>query len=298
MTADAPALSTGNRCGHDPAAPRWFAPPEDHGARPSIIRKWILRVRAFYDDPSTIPSLANAGRAVEADSASAAKPRRMRSERREACCRLLAAIAHYCDLPSLCLSVPQEDGRLRPIRMDTLAECANLSLRRAERAMRDIVAGGLISVHRRCEQREDGSYLGRAAIRIVPEAVFGLFGLEAQLAQDRRALSKKRRERSPSPTASAKIAIGMRAALNRVLGSGPAPAPAAAQIPEPVFTLTIPTTTPSPNAAPSEAAGPTAYIAAMKAILDGVGQDASRDPLNRAPLPAGPGSPEVRCDSS
>jgi hypothetical protein len=64
----------------------------------------------------------------------------MRSERREACCRLLAAIAHYCDLPSLCLSVPQEDGSLRPIRMETLAACADLTLRRAERAMHDIVA--------------------------------------------------------------------------------------------------------------------------------------------------------------
>jgi hypothetical protein len=230
MSASACTPLTGNRCGHDPAVPRWFAPPEAHGERPAIIRKWITRVRAFYTDPDTIPSLANAGRPPPADPETASAPRRMRSERREACCRLLGAIAHYCDLPSLCLSVPQEDGRLLPIRMDTLAAAADLTLRRAERAMHDIVAGGLIRVHRRCERHVDGSYVGRAAIRVVPAAVFGLFGLETQLGQDRRTLSKRRRETPPGERASARIALGVQAALTRVLGGGSVPTPAAAQI--------------------------------------------------------------------
>jgi hypothetical protein len=28
----------GNRCGHDPEAPRWFAPPEEHRTRPTNWR--------------------------------------------------------------------------------------------------------------------------------------------------------------------------------------------------------------------------------------------------------------------
>ncbi|NCC37439.1 MAG: hypothetical protein EOM24_36320, partial [Chloroflexia bacterium] len=131
----------GNRCGHDPMAPRWFTPPPEHKERPPILRKLSERVQAFYHDPGKIPSLAHVllFRRQAGDPAGVHKARRMRSERREACCSLLGAIAHYCDLPSLCLSVPQADGSLLPIRMETLAERAGLSLRRAERAMRDIV---------------------------------------------------------------------------------------------------------------------------------------------------------------
>jgi hypothetical protein len=233
----APSSSTGNRCGHDPTAPRWFTAPPDHKARPPIVSKLIERIRDFYDDPQKIPTLANAlfGRKQAADPDGDHRPRRMRSERREACCALLGAIAHYCDLPSLCLSVPQPDGTLLPIRMDTLAERAGLNLRRAERAMRDIVCGGLLTVHPRCELKEDGSYIGRAAIRVVPAAFFGLFGLEARLAHDRQRISQKRvqdRGGTPNRTASARLKIGVRAFLDRAAGGGPSSRPAAAQIPD------------------------------------------------------------------
>ena len=167
---------SGNRCGHDPANPRWFEPPAEHGERPSIITRWIERAKDFYHDPGKIPSLAGAllGRKRAADPAGDHKPRQMRSERREACCDLLGSIAHYCDLPSLCLSVPQPDASLLPLKFETIAERAGLSLRRAERAMRDIVDAGLISIYPRCEIQEDGNYLGRAAIRVVPSSFFGL----------------------------------------------------------------------------------------------------------------------------
>ena len=35
MDGEAPVQPSGNRCGHDPEAPRWFAPPEEHGTRPT-----------------------------------------------------------------------------------------------------------------------------------------------------------------------------------------------------------------------------------------------------------------------
>ena len=187
-------LGSGNRCGHDPDSPKLFAPPENHKDRPPILVKWIERVKKFYEDPMSIPSLATVlfKRKTKLDLSIDHTMRQMRSERREACCSLLGAIAHYLDLPSLCLSVPQDDGSLRPIRLDTLAEAAGLSMRRAERAMRDIVEAGLVTAHHRCEEIAEGVYVGRAAIRVVKTTFFALFGLEERLAHDRRRISQQR----------------------------------------------------------------------------------------------------------
>lgn len=216
-----PKPGSGNRCGHDPEAPRWFTPPDDHKQRPKVIQTWIERVRQFYQTPSRIPTLAAARhtRAMLDDPSATSKPRKMRSERREACCDLLAAMAHYCDLPTLCLSVPQPDGSMLPVRMDTLAEKAGLSLRRAERAMRDIATSALVSIHERCEFK-DGEYKGRAAIRAIPKEFFGLFGLESRLAHDRQKISKKRRENGvqqpETRTGKARVSVAIKQAVGAV----------------------------------------------------------------------------------
>jgi hypothetical protein len=259
----------------------------------------IERIRDFYTDPQKIPSLANAlfGRKQAADPDGNHKPRRMRSERREACCALLGAIAHYCDLPSLSVSVPQPNGTLLPIRMDTLAERAELSLRRAERAMRDIVCGGLVTVHPRCERQDDGSYIGRAAIRIVPAALFGLFGLKARLTHDRQRISQKRaqdRGGTPNRTATARLTIGARALLDRVAGGGSTCKPAAARIPD-VSSDSSPLTGTFPHSK---------HIDAMRAMLDDTGSSRSAVPTdteNRLDQPVigdDPNPSPAGCDTS
>ncbi len=267
---------SGNRCGHDPRHPRFFSPPPEHGARPPILCNWIERVRQFYDSPGKIPSLAHAlfGRQVAADPAGDHQPRQMRSERREACCALLGSIMHYCDLPSLCVSVPQADGSLVPVALKTLAERAGLGLRRAERAMRDIVAGGLLVPHPRAEHREDGSYVGRAAIRVVPASVFGLFGLEARLEHDRQRISKRRREARATRTDGARLRTAIGTALGATVGGDrlQAPQPAAAAIAappdlDPPCADTTPGV-PEPKQAP--------HIRALRAILVGLGGERDR----------------------
>ena len=262
---------SGNRCGHDPRHPRFFSPPPEHGVRPPILCHWIERVRQFYDAPGTIPSLAHAlfGRQVAADPAGDHQPRQMRSERREACCALLGSIMHYCDLPSLCVSVPQADGSLVPVALKTLAERAGLGLRRAERAMRDIVAGGLLRPHPRAERREDGSYIGRAAIRVVPSSVFGLFGLEARLEHDRQRIGQQRREAAGTRTGGARLRTAIGAALGAAVGRDrpQAPPPAAARIAAPPD-LDPPRVDPTP-AQPEPKHAP--HIRALRAILAGAG---------------------------
>ena len=244
--------------------------------RPPILCHWIDRVRQFYDAPGKIPSLAHAlfGRQAAADPGSTAQPRQMRSERREACCALLGSIMHYCDLPSLCVSVPQSDGSLVPVALKTLAERAGLGLRRAERAMRDIVAGGLLVPHPRAERREDGSYIGRAAIRVVPPSVFGLFGLEARLEHDRRRIGTQRREAAGTRTDGARLRTAIGVALGAARGGDrpQAPQPAAAAIAaapdlDPPRVDTTPAQ-PEPKHAP--------HIRALRAILAGMGGEHDR----------------------
>ena len=278
---------TGNRCGHDPKSPRWFEPPADHAPRPPILTKWIGRVRQFYTDPSIkIPSLAHVlfGRKQAADPEGDHHPRKMRSERREACCSLLGAIAHYCDLPSLCLSVPQPDGSLLPVRMDTLAERAGLTLRRAERAMRDIVEAGLLAVYPRCELQDDGTYIGHAAIRVVTPSFFGLFGLEARLEHDRRRISQKRTkeraDRLPTRTEGARIKTAIGAVVNKLTGKGKPAKPKvpntdAAQIPEP----------------PALDAPHKSHIRDLKSILSG-------EPQPRGPAQTNVGADQARGDEA
>jgi len=94
----------------------------------------------------------------------------------------------------LIVGVPQEDGGVRGISMERIAELTGMGLRRTERAMRDLVEAGLVTVHRICEQVEPDKYIGYPAIRVIPSVVFGLFGLDQTLAQERQRASQRRNE--------------------------------------------------------------------------------------------------------
>jgi hypothetical protein len=49
---------SGNLCGHDPCAPRWFEPPEKHAPCPAILCKLTEKLQAYYRKPAaTLPSL-------------------------------------------------------------------------------------------------------------------------------------------------------------------------------------------------------------------------------------------------
>ncbi|MCP5460035.1 MAG: hypothetical protein H6971_10450, partial [Gammaproteobacteria bacterium] len=134
MMADGSMLPGGNRCGHDPRAPRWFQPPEKHAPRPAILRKLNEKLRGYYRRPGVLLPSLNGVNGSE---------RQQRSERREACLDLLGGLVHYLDLATLRVGVPGDEG-FRGIPMARLAGLSGLSLRRAERACRDLVAAGII----------------------------------------------------------------------------------------------------------------------------------------------------------
>jgi len=192
----------GNRCGHDPATPRWFEPPPQHAARPKILLQLQERVRAYFDDPKVLPSL----------NAANGSPRQQRSERREACLDLLGALVHYLDLATLRVGIPQADGTLQGLSLAFLAEKAGLGRRRAERACRDLRRAGLVNIHPRAQKTEDGHYRGLPAIRGVPEALFQVFGLSKWLQHERdKAVKRRRRDRRRQETAATAADQGRRA---------------------------------------------------------------------------------------
>ena len=194
----------GNRCGHDPAAPRWFEPPPQHAARPKILLQLQERVRAYFDDPTVLPSL----------NAANGSPRQQRSERREACLDLLGALVHYLDLATLRVGIPQADGTVQGLSLAFLAEKAGLGRRRAERACRDLRRAGLIHVYPHTQKTGDDRYRSRPAIRGVPEALFQVFGLHKWLQHERDKAVKRRRRHRHRQDAAATAADRGRRELN------------------------------------------------------------------------------------
>ncbi len=176
----------GNNCGHKPASPRWFAPPPKH-TRPKIISKVISEIQHYYLNPtSAIPSLNLVN----------GSNRQQRSERREACLSVLGCLLHYLDLASLRVGIPQPDKSFNGISMPFIAEKSGLTLKRTERAMRDLVKSGLIDVYPLCEKLSDTVYKGYAAIRTVSRKLFTLFGMGGRLKYEREKASARQRKRT------------------------------------------------------------------------------------------------------
>lgn len=177
----------GNNCGHIPDKPRWFAPPEKHANRPGILRHIIQSIRDYYAKPGEIlPGLNSAN---ESD-------RQQRSERREACTAILGCILHYTDLITLRVGIPQLDGSMAGLTMPFLATLSGLGVRRAERAIHDLKAAGIITVHPICQQLEDATYKGVAAIRTVCKHLFIALGLNGWLDHERRKAQERKDKRT------------------------------------------------------------------------------------------------------
>lgn len=196
----------GNGCGHDPDAPRWFAPPERHAKRPRILTKLTERARAYYYDPArTLPAL----------NAANGSSRQQRSERREACLALIGGLVHYLDLVTLRVGIPQADGSFAGLTMEFLAEASGLGERRAERAIHDLASAGVITIHPIAKRLEDATYKGVAAIRAVSRALFDVFGLGKWLRHERDKASARRRKQERKAKGAAHLGMAIDGAMQR-----------------------------------------------------------------------------------
>ena len=205
----APCLAMpGNGCGHDPAQPRFYAasPRLDSARLPKIITRTIEALERIFTEPGLIPTLAAANQSE----------RQQRSERREAVAALLGALVQYTDLTTLKVGRPGPDGTAG-LRMVELADLAGLSLRRAERAMHDLKAAGLVRVHPIAEKQEDGSYTGLAAIRTISKHLWGVLGMGAWLSRERKAAHKRGRTKA-DPVSQARAGLALQMARDAIDG--------------------------------------------------------------------------------
>jgi hypothetical protein len=173
----------GNRCGHDPANPRRFEPPPRHAPRPKILQRLRAAVCGYYADPAALLPSLNAANGSE---------RQQRSERREACLALLGALVHYTDLATLRVGIPRPNGWIENLSVEQLAERAGLGLRRAERALHDLVTAGVVLIQPLYRQQENGTYEGLAARKTLSRHLFAVFGLDRWLAHERRKADERR----------------------------------------------------------------------------------------------------------
>ena len=250
LSAIATAVASGNRCGHIPTAPRFFRPPETHAPHPRILVRLQEAIEAYFNDPTCLPTLNSAN----------GSPRNQRSERRESSLAFLGTLIHYLDLASLRIGLPKEDGGFLGLSMEFLAERAGLGLRRAERACRDLVAAGILTISHRVEATAEGGYRGLPAIREITTALFKIFGLEKWLQHEReKAAKRQKRRQQRQENARAAADAGRQAlALNAAQRRAQTAAPSLPVAPTPQPTPT--SSTPLP-ARPNQAARETARAA-------------------------------------
>lgn len=173
--------TAGNKCGHRPDAPRYFAPPEKHAKRPEILRRTQVAIQEYYRKPGTLPLL----------NAANGSTRQQRSERREACIDLLCCIMHFTDLVTLRVAIPKDNAAMG-FTMPYLAGLSGLGERRAERAIRDLKAAGIITVHPICVKLADTTYKGLAAIRTVSRHLFAALGFADWLKHEQRKATERK----------------------------------------------------------------------------------------------------------
>lgn len=173
--------SGGNFCGHNPAAPRMeLVRTTTEKQRPKILGELQERIRQYFRSPRCIPSL----------NAANGSKRQQRSERREACLLLMAAIAEFTDLVSLRCGVPTATGFMS-LTLDYLVQYTGLNMRRAERALADLKRANLLTVSQPRQLLVDGSWRGLAAVKAVSALLFTTFGLHERLKHERARAAKR-----------------------------------------------------------------------------------------------------------
>ena len=168
----------GNFCGHNPLSPVFSLPKpakKGKGGIPRVLTLCAERLQNYYNNPrKVIPSLDLAN----------GSERRQRSERREACIRLLSALLKHVDLTTLQVGMPTAGGFMS-YTVDYIAKQTGMTLKRVERALGDLKAAGLVTVTERRKLLPDGTWKGLAAVKTVSRHLFGAFGLTRMLKKER-----------------------------------------------------------------------------------------------------------------
>lgn len=191
---------TGNRCGHEIDNPSFYTLKEGSKNRPLCNQEGMKKLEGYYSNPKLLPML-NAARYLEKGSKRKLKQNgrhvQQRSERRNAIVLMAQVMLSCLDIKTMRVlgKKPAKDGTVEGITMEELAKRANITLSRAEEAIKDMVLAGYVKVFPRCEQT-DGVYKGYPAIRTVSGFLFKELGLGKLLAESRKFISDRDKEQA------------------------------------------------------------------------------------------------------
>jgi hypothetical protein len=184
--------SSGNRCGHDPRAPRLALGIEGTRGKPfpKLVQRFVDGWDSLYHDRRLFPELGA----------------RKRSERIEAMVLVGKGLARNTDRLTLRAGRRLADGSFVGITAKTLAGWGLLELtkgkrggprvaQRVYRALWDLRDAGYLTLTQPIERRRDGSRRGLAGVRQWTKRIFERFGLGQRLRRERSALWKADRAR-------------------------------------------------------------------------------------------------------
>ncbi len=145
-----------NYCGHLPHKPTFFTIPDDHKSRAKTIQESIVRLsKAYFKPKKQLTSLQ-----IYFE-----KKRKVKSQRREACIKLLQAMLYYvCDATGK-VGRLMPDGSFKGITLRKLAFYADIRFKRALRAMEMIIKAGYLKVTKQYRRFEDGTCRALASLK-------------------------------------------------------------------------------------------------------------------------------------
>ena len=215
----------GNRCGHQPTAPRFHhihLPEDANHARPALITKAITKVAAYYTHPREARwdelsqnerrwRLERQLQAAGGPDSDAGRPlaaqlahwRQQRSERREGVVAVLKLLLAYTDIATLTVAIPHGPDRLG-LSAPWIASHTGLSLSRVKRALATLARTALLVNTGRGRQydRRRRCWVGTGwgPVRQLSFRLIRALGLEVSWQQAQRKARKPVHHRPAAPT--------------------------------------------------------------------------------------------------
>lgn len=161
-------IGSGNRCGHDPAAPRLDPVKLPSERLPPILFDLISAVANLF-------FLRHTGQYADMGKA-------RRSEICEAMVLVARALFARMDIVTKRVGTPRADGTVVGVTAELLAEITGLHISRVNRALAEFAAAGWMTSCQPCELKADGTYRGYPAIRTFTPRMFEVLRCNIKLA--------------------------------------------------------------------------------------------------------------------
>jgi hypothetical protein len=145
-------------CDHIRNDPRYFESAH-HKKRPDIIMAALDSLKKSYKKAKILYKLFY-------------RQQKIHSQRREAIILVLGVMLHYMDLETLEIGFFNDLGDFIRLDIAKIASYANITLTRANRAIRDIHRAGYLTTIRQYTQLDDGRKIGKTAIRTLSQSLF------------------------------------------------------------------------------------------------------------------------------